>query len=133
MLVPGEKGLSENIEVISIIGRYLEHSRIYYFNNSGNGNEEIFLASADLMSRNLEKRIEIMFPLISSEHKERVKSILEKYFEDNVQSHRLRKYGTYEKLTEKDEKINAQLSFHHDAQIFQREKQEFKVLKNQSL
>jgi polyphosphate kinase len=63
MLVPGVKGLSENIQVTSIIDRYLEHSRICYFQNGGN--EEIYLSSADWMPRNLDRRVEIMFPILN--------------------------------------------------------------------
>ena len=97
MLAPGVKGLSDNIEVVSIIGRYLEHSRIYYFKN--NGDEEIYLASADLMSRNLERRIELMFPLRDKEHSQRAINILEFYFKDNVLSHKLQTDGKYKKVS----------------------------------
>lgn len=129
MLIPGKKGLSENIEVISIIGRYLEHSRIYYFGN--NGNEEIFLASADLMSRNLEKRVELMFPVLSREHKERIKGILEIYFEDNQQSHKLLCSGEYQKITcENKETLSSQALFHQQAKQIAGEKGELRVLKS---
>ncbi|MCM8536008.1 MAG: polyphosphate kinase 1 [Lentisphaeraceae bacterium] len=95
MLVPGVKGLSENIEVISIVGRFLEHSRIYYFRN--NGKEEMFLASADLMTRNLEKRVELMFKVIDRDHCERIKKILQIYFADTLHAHKLLKNGLYER------------------------------------
>jgi polyphosphate kinase len=60
-LVPGVEGLSENIKVVSIVGRYLEHSRVLYFYN--NGSEDIYLSSADFMQRNLDRRVEIAFPI----------------------------------------------------------------------
>jgi polyphosphate kinase len=114
MLVPGVKGMSENIEVISIIGRYLEHSRIYYFKN--NGNEEIYLASADLMTRNLEKRIELMFPILEKRHSVRVKDILELYFKDSQQAHVLLANGSYERV--KGGKISSQVQLYREAKEF---------------
>src|SRR5262249_32974591 len=69
-LRPGVPELSDNIEVISIVDRFLEHSRIYYFLNGGD--EELFLASADWMTRNLDKRVELMFPIEEDDHKAKV-------------------------------------------------------------
>jgi polyphosphate kinase len=83
-LVPGVPGLSEHIRVISIIDRYLEHSRIYYFANGGA--EEIYLSSADWMPRNLERRIELMFPVLQDDIRERLKHTLESYVRDTAQS-----------------------------------------------
>jgi len=95
-LRPGIKGVSENIRVISIVGRYLEHSRIYYFQN--NGNDEIYMGSADLMPRNLNHRVEVVFPV---ENKSQVKFLREKmlevYFKDNVRARILKSDGTYER------------------------------------
>jgi polyphosphate kinase len=96
-LKPGIKGLSENIRVISILGRFLEHSRAYYFHNDGD--EEIYLGSADLMSRNLNQRVEILFPvedkvLIRQIHK----NILELYLSDNVKARLMKSDGTYSRL-----------------------------------
>src|SRR5207244_3176200 len=62
-LVPGKAELSQNIRVISIVGRFLEHHRIYYFRNGGHGQEEIWLGSADIMQRNLDSRVETLFPI----------------------------------------------------------------------
>ena len=115
MLVPGVNGQSENIEVVSVVGRYLEHSRVYYFRN--NGKEELFLASADLMSRNLEKRIELMFKILDGEQCERIKSVLDLYFKDTMQSHRLLRDGSYQRISGK-EKINSQEEFHKESKAY---------------
>ena len=92
-LVPGIKGVSENIRVISIVGRYLEHSRICYFQNGGE--EELFLSSADWMERNLDRRIELMFPITDKQIFKTVKDVLMMYFSDNSQSHVLNSDGTW--------------------------------------
>jgi len=83
-LVPGVAGLSENIRVVSVIDYYLEHSRIYYF--SDGGAEELYLASADLMPRNLERRVEIMFPVLDDKIRAELVGILNAYFHDNCQA-----------------------------------------------
>jgi len=83
-LVPGIPGLSENIRVISVIDYYLEHSRIYYF--SDGGAEELYLASADLMPRNLERRVEIMFPVLDEKIRAELVGMLNAYFHDNCQA-----------------------------------------------
>ncbi len=93
MLVPGVPGMSENIVVTSVVGRYLEHSRIYYFHNGGAG--EYYCGSADLMPRNLERRVELLFPIENPDLQKRVKSVLETYLADNVQSHELQPDGNY--------------------------------------
>ncbi len=93
MLVPGVEGLSENIKVISIIDRFLEHSRIFYFENQGQ--EELYLSSADWMPRNLERRVELMFPVEQPEMKKKCKWILESYFKDNVKARVLLPTGKY--------------------------------------
>ena len=93
-LIPQVPNLSENIKVISIVGRFLEHSRIYYFYN--NGNEEIYLSSADLMQRNLDRRVEITFPIKDPEHKEFLKKhILDTCLKDNVKARVLLPTGKY--------------------------------------
>jgi len=96
-LVPGVSGLSENIRVISIIDRYLEHSRIYYFANGGA--EELYLSSADLMSRNLERRIEIMFPVLDEKMRAELCDVLNAYFHDNCQARVLDSGGTWKRLS----------------------------------
>jgi polyphosphate kinase 1 len=93
MLVPGVKGMSENIKVVSIVDRYLEHSRIFYFQNGGN--PELFLSSADWMSRNLDRRVELMFPILDPHVFVEVKGILDTYFEDNTNSHTLEATGAW--------------------------------------
>jgi polyphosphate kinase len=92
-LRPGVKGLSENIRVRSIVGRFLEHSRVYYFNNDGN--PEIYCASADWMERNFFRRIEVAFPIMNKTLRNRVISELEIYLADNEQAWTLRPDGTY--------------------------------------
>lgn len=97
-LKPQVKGLSENIKVRSIIGRFLEHSRIYYFYN--NGNEEIYLSSADLMQRNLDRRVEVTFPIEDNDLKKNIlNNVLIKFLEDNTKSRVLNSNGTYERLS----------------------------------
>ncbi|MDR0375660.1 MAG: polyphosphate kinase 1 [Treponema sp.] len=93
LLVPGVPGVSENISVISVIDHYLEHSRIFYFANGGA--EEIFLSSADWMPRNLERRVELMFPVLQEDVREEVFSILETYFKDNTHARRLNQDGSW--------------------------------------
>jgi polyphosphate kinase len=80
--------------VISIVGRYLEHSRVYYFFN--NGKEEIYLSSADLMTRNLDHRVEIMFPVDDPAHVHYLRyNVLENYFKDNVRARIMQPDGGY--------------------------------------
>lgn len=83
-LIPGIPGMSENIEVRSILGRFLEHSRIYFFNN--NLASRIFLSSADWMTRNFDRRIELLFPIEDEILKEHLKFILDTYWKDNLKS-----------------------------------------------
>jgi polyphosphate kinase len=92
-LRPGIPGLSHGIEVVSIVDRFLEHSRIFSFLNGGE--QEIYLASADWMARNLDKRIELMFPVEDPEQKARILSVLNTMFEDNIKARWLRSDGTY--------------------------------------
>ncbi len=93
-LRPGIEGLSENITVRSIVGRFLEHSRIYYFHNGGD--EEIYLGSADLMPRNLNRRVEIIFPIEDPPLIRHLRDeVLETYLNDTVKARRMQSDGTY--------------------------------------
>jgi len=89
----GVKKLSENITVYSIVGRYLEHSRIYYFENAGN--PKIFLSSADWMPRNLDRRVETMFPIEDERLKEEIRDILDLMVADNVKARIQKENGDY--------------------------------------
>lgn len=105
-LRPGIKGLSDNITVRSIVGRYLEHSRIYYFHN--NGNEEIYISSADWMYRNLDKRVETMTIIEDQQIKKELKEMLSLYLKDNVKSRILNSDGSYTKIDSDGRSVNAQ-------------------------
>jgi len=108
-LRPGVKGVSDNIRVISVVGRYLEHSRVYYFQN--NGKEEIYLGSADLMQRNLDHRVEVVFPVERPEHIQHLReNVLAAYFRDNTRARVMNSDGTYIRLKpkEKEDKVDIQ-------------------------
>jgi polyphosphate kinase len=92
-LRPGIKSVSENIRVRSIVGRFLEHSRIYYFHH--NGEEKIFLSSADLMTRNMDRRVEILFPIFEGDSKIRLKDVLASALADNVKAREQDADGRY--------------------------------------
>lgn len=94
-LKAGVPELSENISVHSIVGNFLEHARIFYFENDGS--TELYLGSADWMPRNLDKRVEVMFPVEDEDLKERICDVLKVQLEDNVKAHILLPDGTYEK------------------------------------
>jgi polyphosphate kinase len=110
-LRPGVPGVSENIRVISIVGRFLEHSRIYYFGNGGA--EEVYLGSADLMRRNLSHRVEIIFPVENPRWVSRLKEILEVYLADQAKSRHLQPDGSYTRSPQRKAPIalSAQASF----------------------
>lgn len=102
-LRPGIPEISQNIQVGSIVGRFLEHSRIYRFINGGK--EEVFVGSADLMSRNLDRRVEILFPIEDEKQKDRIiRHILEAAMRDNVKMRRLQTDGSYSRARNTDEK-----------------------------
>lgn len=103
---------NENIVVNSIVGRYLEHARIFYFYASGN--KEIYLSSADCMVRNLDKRIELMFPIKDEKLKMQIKNILDTSISDNVGSYILRQDGEYQKSISLHKPINSQKIFYEN-------------------
>lgn len=96
-LRPGIKGISENIEVRSIIGRFLEHSRVYYFENDGK--PEVYASSADLMDRNMFRRVETCFPIENKKLYERIRHDLDYYLKDDNQAWLLQSDGSYKRLT----------------------------------
>jgi polyphosphate kinase len=108
-LRPGIPGISENIRVTAIVGRFLEHARIYYFRNGGD--EEVYLGSADLMPRNLDKRVEILFPIQNPAlRKAIIDTILPVQLGDNVKSRLMQPDGTYARITPgpSEESVNVQ-------------------------
>ena len=110
----GIKGVSENIEVRSIVGNFLEHSRIFWFLNDGD--EEVYMGSADWMPRNLDRRVEILFPVLEEELKEEAKHILEVELSDNTKAHVLKSDGNYEKIDKRGKVlVNSQMQFCEEA------------------
>jgi polyphosphate kinase len=100
-LKPGRPGVSENIRVISIVGRFLEHSRIYYFHNGGE--EEIFLGSADLMPRNINRRVEVLFPVQEPTYIRYLKDdVLHIYLKDNLKSREMQSDASYIRIAPGD-------------------------------
>ena len=125
----GIPGVSENIHVRSIVGEFLEHSRIFYFQNGGA--EEIYMGSADWMPRNLDRRVEIVFPVEDEQIKKEIKHILDLEFRDNVKAHLLQPDGTYEKQDKRGKTlINSQMEFCAEAQ--KKAKKQKKAEKNHS-
>ena len=112
-LRPGIPGLSENIEVISILDRFLEHARIFYFQNGGH--EELYMASADWMVRNLDRRLEVLFPVLQPTTRRRLVDLLNVYFSDNVKARRLLADGTYEPIATESPRVRAQETLYQQA------------------
>lgn len=98
-LKPGLPGVSENIRVVSVIGRFLEHSRVYYFHNN---THQVYCSSADWMERNLSHRIEVCFPILKKKHASRIMEEMEMHLEDECQSWELQADGIYRKLNEQE-------------------------------
>lgn len=114
-LRPGLPGVSENIRVVSIVGRFLEHSRIYYFHDAGQ--PDIYLGSADPMPRNIDRRVEVLFPVESDSVRQQIISLLNIYLHDTAKSHLLQPEGHYvarsTDLSEGEEPFNSQLWLLH--------------------
>jgi polyphosphate kinase len=109
-LRPGVPGLSENIRVISVVGRFLEHSRVYYFHNGGQ--EQIYIGSADLMPRNINRRVEVLFPVREMRLIRYLRDdVLETYLNDNIKARLMNSDGTYKRVSVKGNtpRLNSQL------------------------
>ncbi|MCR4739346.1 MAG: RNA degradosome polyphosphate kinase [Lachnospiraceae bacterium] len=114
-LKPGIPGISDNITVRSIVGRFLEHSRIYYFENGAH--PQVFLSSADWMPRNLERRVELLFPIDDEELKKQVIHILNVMLSDNMKAQFMHSDGTYQKLDRRGkEPVSCQAVFKEEAE-----------------
>ena len=98
-LIPGVPGLSDNIRVISVIDSFLEHTRAFAYYNGGH--QEVFLSSADWMTRNLDRRVELLFPILDAGHRHRIIAALESYFRDNTQAWKLAANGDWSRVTRK--------------------------------
>jgi len=105
-LRPGVPGVSDTIAVRSIVGRFLEHSRIFYFANGGD--ERVFLSSADWMSRNLNERVELLYPVDDPAHVERIKEILALLLADNQKAYVMKADGSYRRADRRPDRINSQ-------------------------
>jgi polyphosphate kinase len=102
-LRPGVPGVSEHIRVVSLVGRFLEHSRIYYFANGGEGDDEVLIGSADLMQRNLDRRVEVLVPIEDAFLRAQLRDVaLPTYLRDTVNARLLRPDGSYERLLPPD-------------------------------
>jgi len=108
-LKPGIPGISDNIRVISVIGRFLEHSRAYYFYNGGK--EELYLGSADLMPRNLDDRVETLFPVFDKSLIPKVMADLDLILSDNVKAWQMNADGIYLTIDNDEPKVNSQALF----------------------
>ena len=111
----GIEGISDNITVRSIVGRQLEHSRIFWFANGGE--EQLYLSSADWMPRNLNDRVELFFPVETEEHIRRIKALLDLYLRDNVGAHMMQSNGAYRRVRNKLEPVSAQSTLYEMAQL----------------
>lgn len=116
-LKPGVEDLSENIQVVSVVDRYLEHARIYHFHQGGD--QVIMIASADLMPRNLDRRVELMVPLDDGECKNRLIKILDTYFHDNAAAWELNSDGSFSRIEpSKDSSLRSQEALYMESNEF---------------
>ena len=114
-LIPGIEGVSENITVMSIVGQLLEHSRIFRFENAGN--PRIYMGSADWMPRNLDRRVELVFPIEDEKQKERAFGILDTMLSDTTNARYMQSDTSYEHVDLRGkQKVSSQLTFYHEAQ-----------------
>uniref|UniRef100_UPI0035A58B46 RNA degradosome polyphosphate kinase n=1 Tax=uncultured Allisonella sp. TaxID=339338 RepID=UPI0035A58B46 len=125
VLIPGIPGVSDNIMVRSLVGRFLEHSRVFWFNNGGR--EELYIGSADWMPRNLNDRVELMIPVKDTDCMHRIKNMVLKELEDNQKAHIMQSNGTWVKMIASENKVCAQEYFQKLAE--QRSEQEKMTLK----
>lgn len=114
-LIPGIGGISHNITVRSIVGRFLEHHRIIYVANGGM--DEIYLSSADWMKRNLSDRVELLFPIKEQKNIVRIKTMLEIMLKDNCKAYIMKKDGNYRHAFRRGRLINSQEELYHEAEI----------------
>ena len=112
-LVAGVKGYTENIRVISIVGRYLEHSRIYIFGTKDR--DKIFISSADFMTRNTVRRVEVAAPVYDENIKNRIRHMFDIMLKDNIKARYMDNEGVYHKVENDDEQINSQEFFFQEA------------------
>lgn len=125
VLIPGIPGVSDNITVRSLVGRFLEHSRVFWFNNGGR--EELYIGSADWMPRNLNDRVELMIPVKDTDCMHRIKNMVLKELEDNQKAHIMQSNGTWVKMIASENKVCAQEYFQKLAE--QRSEREKMTLK----
>jgi polyphosphate kinase len=119
-LRPELKSVSKNVQVVSIVDRFLEHARVFHFRNGGD--EEVYLSSADWMTRNLDKRIELLFPVEAPEARQRVMQALDAAFLDNVKARRLQSDGSYRRLRPEkgEEPFRMQMHLYRETQALAR-------------
>ncbi len=124
-LKPGDARHSKNIEVISVIDRFLEHARLFYFHQGGDS--KIYISSADWMTRNLEKRVELMIPIEEASLKRRLVRILDAYFQDNTQASRLLPDGTSQRIV----RAKGQKAFRAQEHFYQQARKTAKALEHE--
>ena len=111
-LIPGVSGYTDNVRVISIVGRYLEHSRIYIFGKPEEEDSKVYIASADFMTRNTTKRVEVAAPILDADIKERIVGMFHLILRDNVKARELGADGNYFRRQNMEVKLNSQEYFY---------------------